>query len=126
MRKILLGAFVAFGFAAVAIGGDPVWLQPYSDSSYRFAHSTISVSSFSVTTVPAAGRWREVYVGEPTASVSVFYRVDGSTQNIPTVGSWIEAGKEKRIESNDPIYFQLGAAASAVTLRLTTVQIDTP
>lgn len=116
--KRLVGLALILGSTS-AFAGDPVWLQSYSDSSYTVSHSTVAITSYTVTTIAAASRWREVYVGNPATTAVIYYRIDGSTANIPTVGSWIEAAKEKRIESNAAVNMQLGATVAATTARIT-------
>lgn len=117
MKRYAVGLLVLVSGSAFA--GDPVWLQSYSDSSYAISHSTISVSSTAVATISATSRWREVYVGGPHVTVPIYYRMDGSTQSITSVGSWIEVAKEKRIETNAEISLQLASGASSTTIRVT-------
>jgi hypothetical protein len=117
MKRLLIGLLF---IAAPATAGDPVWLTtPGAD--YVISHTTVSVSSLAVTNVaPSSYRWREVYIGSLTLGTTLYYRIDGSTTNIPTVGSWVEPGKEKRIQTNGPIDIRL-ESGSAVTVRITEV-----
>lgn len=121
MKRLI--AFVgALLLAAFAFAGDPVWLQFQPSSEYTISHSTIAVSSTTVTTIAGTGGgWRELYVGDPGASAVAYYTINGSSNDVTTVGSWIEAGKEKRIESAYPVYIQLESGAAADVFRLLSV-----
>ncbi|MBI4396133.1 MAG: hypothetical protein HY548_03490 [Elusimicrobia bacterium] len=123
MKRIFCIAFLLLlGSAGAGFAGDPAWLELDPNSSYTISQATISISSDTVTTIAAETRYREIYIGDPSTTVSIFYRVDGSTVSIPTVGWWIPAGQWGRIESNSAINLQLGAGESSVTARRMTVQ----
>lgn len=122
VRKLVIIAFISIaGLAVRAHAGDPVNAVA-RDSSYTQSQSTITITSFTVTSIQAVTGWREYYVGDPASVSTVFFRCDGSTANITTVGWWIAAGQERRIETNNACNFQVQAGTAAVTLRTWTWQ----
>lgn len=120
MRKILFGVAIAlaallgprWGFCA-----DPVTIDPFPNSTYAVQHGTVTLSSTTVTTFAATNRFRELYIGDPTSSVSIFYRADGFSTFVSTVGWWVPAGTGQKIESNNAINLLLGAGAASFTAR---------
>lgn len=122
VRKYVLFTLLAIaGLAVRAHAGDPVNAVA-RDSSYTQSMSTITVSSSAVTTIAASTGWREFYVGDPASPSTVFFRCDGSTANITTVGWWIPAGQQQRIETNNACNFQVEAGTAPVRLRTWTWQ----
>ncbi|MBI4396362.1 MAG: hypothetical protein HY548_04650 [Elusimicrobia bacterium] len=120
MKNIFSLFFVLAACLFVSVGAEAAGLvSPLTniDSTYVMSQSTISVSSDTVTTISPGGRYREVYLGDPDITTSVFYRVDGSTVNVPTVGLWFSPATVGSIESSATIYLQLPAGASSITLR---------
>lgn len=77
------------------------------DSAYEIANSTISVSSTTVTTIAAVTGYRKMLIRDVTASTSFFYRLDGSTASITTVGMLNNTTETATIESNAAMYLQL-------------------
>ena len=80
-------------------------------------NNLITISSTTYTTISAEYEPREIYLGDPTTLIPVFYRIDGSTTNITTEGWWIPAGQGQVIELNSTIYLQLEAGESDITIR---------
>ena len=116
----VLGALCLMGRRCEA--GEPVTTQTSVNSTYSFAHSTFSVTDTEVSTITACSGYRTVYVGDPSTTVSIFYRLDGVNTNISTVGMWIPAGMVGVIESNKVIYFQLATDAAHQTPRLLSIR----
>jgi hypothetical protein len=118
MKRIMfILAILTIAALSVSWGGEPVFNIGGPDSHYTITNGTISVSSSAVTTVAAVDRFREIYIGDLDSTVTTYYRVDGSTVNIPTVGWWILPGESKRIETNGTIKLQLATDAATATLR---------
>lgn len=120
MRKLMfMAALVFLAFAAKVKAVEPVSVIPWlPESSYDIAQSTISVSSTTVTTISAVSGYRQVHLSNLVNSgTTIYYRIDGSTQNISTVGWPIEPrAADHTIESNAAINLQLAAGASSVTV----------
>lgn len=125
MKRIL---FVAAIFAIAAVGTaramDPVTVRMGSpDSTYEIAQSTISISSATVTTITATTGYRVVHISNPSTTAVLYYRVDGSTANIPTVGFPIPASTaDHAIESNAAINLQLAVGTTTVTVPIKTLK----
>jgi hypothetical protein len=120
MKKLICMSILLVAGSIVAKAGDPVSVTPFPNSRYDIAHSTIAVSSNTVTTIAAVGGYRAAYIGQLGLAVgaTIFYRIDGSTAAIPTVGSWILPGEEEKIETDNAIHLQLGVNQSSITARL--------
>lgn len=119
MKKLLAAFALALflGPLRPAFAGEPVFPINFADSSYDIEHSTISISSTSVTTINAYEGFREVYVGDPATTVNIFYRLDGVATNVATVGWWIPSAQGQKIETNGVISLQLGAGSASVVVR---------
>ncbi len=87
------------------------------DSTYEVSQSTIALSSTTVTTIAAVSGYREVHISNfATTSTTIYYRIDGSTLSIPTVGFPIApTERDHKIESNAVISLQLGTGVSALS-----------
>lgn len=120
MKKLLiaLGLALLFGPLCPAFAAEPVFAVAWPESEYGISQSTISISSTSVTTVAGSLGYRLLSMGEPTSSTTVYYRIDGSASNIPTVGWWFIPSQGHSIESNADVKLQLGAGASSVIIRI--------
>jgi len=117
MNKFI--AFLAVIIPGLCLGVQPVSMDSHG-SYYELTHETISVSSASVTTITRLAQpndYREIYLKAPGDTTVVYYRIDGSTVNIPTTGYGFVAQDGHEIESSGVIYLQLGSGAAAVTLR---------
>jgi len=121
MKKFLMTAFLLFGLAAAAKAGDPVSVMAWPNSNYVIAQSSVQISSTAVTTIAADSGYRAVYISNllnPTTTI--YYRIDGSTASIPTVGWPIPPGAlEAKIETDGVISLQLaaGSGVSAIDVR---------
>jgi len=88
-----------------------------SDTQFQGTNSTIVITSWTACSIAATTGYREVYVGDPSSTVNVFYRLDEDTKTISTTGWWIPAGQGVCIKTNHIIYFNVAAGVAAVTLR---------
>lgn len=124
MKKLIYTLLLLGAGVVTARAGDPVSVSAFPNSRYDVSQSTISVSSTTVTTLAAVSGYRAAYIGQLglTSGATIFYRVDGSTDSIPTVGSWILPGDVEKIETDNAIHLQLGAAQTAITARLRQVR----
>ena len=93
-------------------------LEASIDSGFNYAHYTMQVDSYTVTEISQVYGFRQVYIGEPTSSNIVYYKLDGSTTNIVAQGWWIDAGQASFMTTNQKVYLQLGAGVSAETFRV--------
>lgn len=116
-KLLLISAFLLASVATVR-AGDPVSVMAWPNSSYSIAQSSVQVSSGSVTTIAADSGYRAVYISNllnPTTTI--YYRIDGSTASIPTVGWPIPPGAlEAKIETDSVISLQLAAGASVTAI----------
>lgn len=116
MKKFLF-MLLLVGCVHVAHAMQPMTVrmgQP--DSTYEVSQSTIALSSTSVTTVAAVTGYREYHISNLSMTTTIFYRIDGSTLNIPTVGfPIVPRESDHKIESNAVISLQLGSGVSALS-----------
>lgn len=121
MKKILLfvGSFLCLG---IIYAGSPVTNEVVLNSNYTIIHGTATITDSADFTIPSSGRWREVYIGDPATTASVFYRADGSNTSISTYGWWIPAGEWQRIETDNTIYLRLASGASNQAIRYLIIQ----
>lgn len=115
--KKLITTLVFFGFISTSHSADLVYTrngQP--ESKYEISHSTITLSSVSISTIPAVDGWRKIYMRDLTESVSVCFRIDGSTNSLDTVGWMMKSNEVQTIESNGAIYLKLfnGVASKVI------------
>ena len=119
MKKFLLTALILIGFSALARAGDPVSVMAWPNSNYNISQSTMQISSTTVATIAADSGYRAVYISNlSNASTTIYYRIDGSTASIPTVGWPIPpSALEAKIETDSVISLQLAAGATAIDVR---------
>ena len=120
MKKFLLMFSFALLFVAGKVfAGDPVSVMAWPNSKYDITQSTVQVSSTTVLTIAAASTYRAVYISNwLNSSTTIYYRIDGSTASIPTVGWPIPPGTiEHKIETDNVISLQLAAGATAVDIK---------
>lgn len=88
------------------------------DSTYEVSQTTITIASTTVTTIAAVSGYREVHISNlANAGTTIYYRIDGSTASIPTVGFPIApTERDHKIESNAVISLQLAAGSGVTTL----------
>lgn len=81
-------------------------------------NTTVALSSANATVINPVGRYLEIQL--TAASATYYYRIDGSTQNVTTTGFPVLNGSSATIKVIDggPLALQLGAGASAQTLRV--------
>lgn len=121
IKAFLFGLLLMAAGAASAM--DPMTIQggpPNSD--WTISHSTVSVSSITVTTISSVRGYRSLWVGNVSAGTTIYYRVDSSTINVPVVGFPIYPMTNHEIEANNDINLQLGAGADPVTYRQKTIR----
>lgn len=92
------------------------------ESRYVISQSTVSFSSSTVTTIAAVDGYRLVKIRDLTESTSFFYRLDGSTQSITTVGFLNKGTEVFSTESNAAMYFQLAAGVASKVFQVLTFQ----
>lgn len=119
MRQILMLFTLAVLVMAKAYATQPVSIvhgQP--ESRYDYTNGTLSLSSFTVTTVAATSGYRALIIPNVLANAAtIYYRVDGSTQNIATTGFPILPATTEIIETNQTINLLLEPLLSAKTVR---------
>ena len=107
-------------FATIKVYADPPY-SPYvgQGSNYHSKQDTITVSSKTVTTIAAAGSSYQTITLQSLSNnhTTIYYRIDGSTVNVPTVGLGSDPTTMFTIETNSVVYLQLAATKAAVTLR---------
>ena len=113
MKRLLIVLGFMVGFVTAGYCED--WAV---NTSFAGLNDTITISSSTVAEIVALNGYREVMIGDPDVTATIFYRVDGSTINIPTVGWWIPAGEGQTIKFNKIIYLQLKAGVSSITARI--------
>lgn len=118
--KNVFAAIIVAVVCASAHAAQPVFPDSKPNSDYKNTQDTVVISSSAVTTIAAVSGFREIVMGDPSITTKVFYRIDGSTVNIPTVGWWFDPSVGGDIEYNGAIYLQLAPSATAVTLRRVT------
>lgn len=117
MKIILIVAFLFIPLTSFSV--PPVSLDAHG-SYYESLHTTIDISSSSVTTItalPQPNDYREIYLKSPGSTTVVYYRIDKSTVSIPSVGYSFIGGDGVFLETSGPIYLQLGAGDSEITVR---------
>jgi hypothetical protein len=121
--KFFTALFLILGTAVVAKAGEPVSVMAWPNSTYDITQSTIAISSSSVYAFPAVSGYRSVLIDNiANTGTTVYYRVDGSTLSIPTVGWQILPSATEKIETNGVISLQLGADISSVNVRQKTIR----
>lgn len=114
MKRLLMAVIFLFGSTAYAVetvtskSGRP-------ESAYSVAHSTVSISSFTVSSDAASVGYRSIWLNNLSTSATIYYRIDGSTNYITTVGWPIYPGEQGNIEYNGVINYLLGAGSAATT-----------
>lgn len=124
MRNLFFAAILAIAAVGQVRAIEPVSVIPWlPESTYDISQSTISISSSAVTTIAAVSGYRAVHVSNLTASTVLYYRIDGSTANIPTVGFPIPAATaDHTIESNGVISLQLAVGTTTVIVPIKTIR----
>lgn len=121
MKKLFFVCALVLSGLGLARAGEPVSMMPWPNSTYAVSNSTVVVSSNTVLTIAATSGFRAIHIGNfSNPGTTLYYRLDGSTASIPTVGWVIPPAGEERIESNAAINLQLAVAASSVTVRVKT------
>jgi hypothetical protein len=115
MKKFLLIAAIVAGFYAVPVfAADPVAIVPgLPESNYAVTQSSVAVSSNTTTTDAAVSGYRSTCIGNTSTGSTVYYRIDGSTQNVAVVGYPIFPLTNHCVEYNGKIGWQLGAGTVA-------------
>lgn len=121
MRSVLAAILLA-SLCAVSHAAAPVYVDSKPTSDYKIVQDTVTISSTTVTTIAAVSGYRCVYLGDPLIGSTVYYRIDGSTRSVPTVGDWFVPSAKGAIEYNGVINLQLGAGVSSVVLRRKTLR----
>jgi hypothetical protein len=115
-NMILFLGLICIGVAAHA--SDPTWnAGPKGD--YGYTYGTVTVSSASVATISASDAtdtWREVYVIHDSSTPTVYEKV-GSTITLTTDGWPFQANVGIYRQTNKTVNLQLGAGATALTMR---------
>lgn len=117
MKKvIILAAFMLMLSGRHVFATQPVSIVAgLPESRYNITNATVTISSSTVLTISATNPttlYRQITLTAPT---SFYYRVDGSTNNIATVGYPGLANTDVVIESNQAISIlsPVGVASSA-------------
>lgn len=123
MKKLIALALGTFLTLSPAYAGDPFWEESNPANGYVVAQSTISVSSFSATTIEAFNRYQQVtLMGDLGTSTSIHYRIDGVTSNIASVGQSFSSGTQKTITTSQAISLLLSPGVAAVVIRVLKIQ----
>jgi hypothetical protein len=100
--------------------GQPVSIVPgMPESRYAFTNAVLTISSHTLATIPAVPvGYRQIVIPNNLAGAAAFfYRVDGSTINIPTTGLNVAANERLEIETSGVIYLLRGAGVAAADVR---------
>jgi hypothetical protein len=115
---------VIFGFlglsVCIAFGMEPVNVRMGGpESKWNDTNGTLSITSYTVTTIDAVTRgYRKVTIPNTLATATTFYyRVDGSTINIPTVGLPVVPNATAEIETEEEINLLLEPGMPGITVR---------
>ena len=82
-------------------------------------NAAVALSSSTVTTVGNVQASRILNVSNLGNAATIYYKVDGSTINIPTTGFAIAPNAEKhQIHRYEPVKFQLPEGQAATTIRV--------
>lgn len=119
MKKLL---FISILFAAVvnARAGEPVSnFSGPPESAYNVSHSTVAISSQTVSSDAAVQGYRATYLFNLSATTTIFYTLSSSTQNVVETGWPIFPWRTptganpipEKIEYNGQINYRLGAGA---------------
>jgi len=116
MKKFLFVPFLFLGgyiFAAT-----PVAIYPgLPESNYAVTHSTVAISSTTVSTDAAVYGYRAVYLANLSSASTIYYSMDGTTTTLTTVGWPIYPRtpgfpvRVEKIEYNGVISYRLGAGS---------------
>ncbi len=126
MRKIAILSGLILGILLIGsrwgIAADPVFLSAFPESTYTITQSTVSISSSTAVLIAESNnRFRELYVGDPDSISALFYRIDGVSTDIATVGWWVPAGTGQKIESNNDVYAIMEAGAATDIFRIISI-----
>ncbi len=122
MRKLLIICGFVLGLMLFGINwvfaAEPVFLAPYPESTYSISQSSVSISSETTLSYLPTDRYRSISFALDGDSSVVYYRVDGSTADVFTVGFPFVASTGVTIESNNLIGIQLKAGAADIDIRV--------
>ena len=109
--KIFYSAALLILFAGVINAADPVYsLRGQPESAYNVSQSTVAVSSNTVSTDASVSGYRNTCIFNLSLGSTVYYRIDGSTNNVATVGYPILPLTFGCVEYNGEINWLLGAS----------------
>jgi len=113
-RTLAIFAVLIVSALGICRASEPVSIVPgLPESGYDITQSTVALSSFTVTSFAATSHFRQLTLIAPT---SFFYRLDGSTLSLTTVGFPVAANTKETIESNGAVKILLPVGISANTL----------
>lgn len=113
MKKLIVFAILMLAGAVHLKAADLVFTRNGSpESSYVIFNSSVAVASTTTSIEVSTLGYRAVYIFNVSAS-TMYYRIDGSTQNTALVGYPILPNTEAKIETNGLIGYQLAPGAVA-------------
>lgn len=123
---VLMAAFLAMGFLAKAGAVDMRTTYPTFDlgiarSDYAVSHASVTVSSQTCTTLPPSGSYNAIRIDNLNFGTTMFYRMDGSSTAVATVGVPILPNTSEIIETASDVNVTLVVNASSVTARVTRI-----
>lgn len=120
IKVLVLGALIVALKAGVSWSAMPFFGVSGPESKYTENHSTMTVSSATLTVayLPQTSTFRQVTIGDPKCPSRVFFTTDGSSQNISARGDWVDAGSQKTIETGNKIWFQVENGTAPVVIRV--------
>lgn len=117
MKKFLIAMLFVGAGLSIAKSGDPVSFMAWPNSKYDIEQSTFQVSSMTVATVSPVSTYRATYIWNTSGSATIYYRIDGSTAAIPTVGWPILPNEKAKIETDAAISIMLAPAVAVYDAR---------
>lgn len=121
---VLMGAILAMGFSVKKAYADDMTIgRPSFDlgiarSDYSISHSSVSISSAPTTTISPGSSFNKVIISNLNFGTTFFYRADGSSTAVASVGTPIFPNTKETIETNNDINVALAAGTSAKDARI--------
>lgn len=123
---VLMSAFLAMGFLAKAGAVDMRTTCPTFDlgiarSDYAIAHSSVAISSQTCTTFQPSGSYNAIRIDNLNFGTTMFYRMDGSSAAVTTVGIPILPNTSEIIETANDVNVTIVAGLTNKDARITRI-----